>query len=181
MGNNSTQAKNSFVAIAQGDLTQGAYYTKVITGGSHSCAIANDNYVYCWGENSDGQLGINNQTDSKIPVRVHAGAIPPSAVMQDVMVRTKATCIQADNKLYCFGKGGDGNLGTGNTSSKKTPVAVIQGEVSVSETIEKIYSGYCFVSNDQKAYCFGNNNDGQVGNNSTQDAYSPKLVKPYNN
>jgi alpha-tubulin suppressor-like RCC1 family protein len=43
--------------------------TAVGTGTSHSCAARNDDTVWCWGLNSDRQLGNNTDVDSAIPVQ----------------------------------------------------------------------------------------------------------------
>jgi len=39
-------------------------------GGNHTCAILSGEQVFCWGENSSGQLGNNSLADSNIPVAV---------------------------------------------------------------------------------------------------------------
>ena len=45
------------------------------TGFSHTCALLQENAVgleiLCWGRNADGELGIGNNTDMNIPVRVN--------------------------------------------------------------------------------------------------------------
>ena len=43
----------------------------VAAGGNHSCALLHNGQVFCWGLNSNGQLGIGNT--SKLPT--------PSAVL----------------------------------------------------------------------------------------------------
>ena len=45
-------------------------WTAVAGGNRHSLAIGNDNYAYSWGDNSYSQLGTNNTTQYKVPVRV---------------------------------------------------------------------------------------------------------------
>src|SRR5271168_5032757 len=43
----------------------------VSTSDSSTCALSNAGEVYCWGNNSDAQLGVGNTPNSsKIPVRV---------------------------------------------------------------------------------------------------------------
>ena len=52
---------------------------KAITAGDlFTCAAMNDGYVKCWGENGDGQLGVNHQFDRGYPVDVCATAGCPS-------------------------------------------------------------------------------------------------------
>ena len=42
-----------------------------VAGGSyHTCAVASGGYVWCWGSNSNGQLGIESTADQHSPVAV---------------------------------------------------------------------------------------------------------------
>ena len=38
---------------------------QVSTGQHHTCAIKNDDKLYCWGEGMYGRLGVNWNTDDK--------------------------------------------------------------------------------------------------------------------
>lgn len=60
---------NSHGEIGNGDQTGGIYtwpqavkgsltFRAIAAGASHTCAIGTDNAIYCWGDNSGGQLGI---------------------------------------------------------------------------------------------------------------------------
>jgi alpha-tubulin suppressor-like RCC1 family protein len=53
------------VAVS-GDLR----FTTISAGGSHTCGIATDGVVYCWGANGDGQLGNGTFVASALPARV---------------------------------------------------------------------------------------------------------------
>ena len=45
-------------------------YSLVVTGESHTCALAIDGTTYCWGANSDGQLGTGDTEDARVPTAV---------------------------------------------------------------------------------------------------------------
>ena len=45
-------------------------FASVSTAGLHSCAVTTAGVPYCWGFNSDGQLGDGSTTDRLTPVRV---------------------------------------------------------------------------------------------------------------
>ena len=93
---------------------------QIATGSFHSCAIE-AGAVRCWGYGGDGALGYGNTTtigDDETPGaagpvdarrRAHAVAIAAGNVH---------TCaILDDGTVRCWGFGGDGRLGYGNTSS----------------------------------------------------------------
>ena len=48
----------------------------VAAGGYHSCALMPDRTVWCWGQNTTGQLGDGIKTDSLAPVQVTG--LPPA-------------------------------------------------------------------------------------------------------
>ena len=66
LGNGSTGGSSN-VPVAVSSLTSVA---KVASGFKHNCAIRTDNTVWCWGDNTKGQLGDNSTTDRNIPVQV---------------------------------------------------------------------------------------------------------------
>ena len=60
-------ALEGIVAIAAGP-------TSVSTGGTHTCAVADDGAVYCWGLNSDGQLGDGTSCSRVLNPRAVCGS-----------------------------------------------------------------------------------------------------------
>ncbi len=44
--------------------------TAIAAGAAHTCAMKNDSTVWCWGNNSDGELGDLTTTNSSVPVQV---------------------------------------------------------------------------------------------------------------
>ena len=42
-------------------------FSTVSAGGSHTCALAGDGRVYCWGLNQNGQLGDGTRTNHSSP------------------------------------------------------------------------------------------------------------------
>ena len=41
-----------------------------VAGVSHTCALATDGSLWCWGDNSAGQLGIGSNEEHLAPTRV---------------------------------------------------------------------------------------------------------------
>lgn len=135
-------------------------FTKVAAGNNHSCAIA-EGRAYCWGRNSEGQLGDGTTTASTRPVPVVRTAM--SGTVTDIAVGFSHTCAIADGRAYCWGSDGDGRLGVGGGSSRSEPAAV-SGDLP--GTVTAIATGYrhtCAIA-DGAAYCWGWTRYGQVGN-----------------
>jgi alpha-tubulin suppressor-like RCC1 family protein len=73
-----------------------------------ACAVA-DSDVYCWGANSQGQLGLGNSYDMVRPVRVET---PSNLNFTAVDVgETHACALADDGTMWCWGVGSNGQLG----------------------------------------------------------------------
>lgn len=105
----------------------------------------------------------------------------------DVSMGEAHSCGIYNAAVYCWGTNGSGQLGTGNTTTSTTPIAVstsgvLSGKTIVSVSVHASHS--CVLDSDGKAYCWGANADGQLGNNHVGDsvggagaaAYSPVAV-----
>src|SRR6266571_423973 len=105
--------------------SQDTLFTTVSAGGWHACAVAATGTVYCWGANSNGQLGDGTTTDSPTPVAVSA---PAGVSFASVSAGGFHTCAIANaptpNTAYCWGANSSGQLGNGTTVDQLTPVAV---------------------------------------------------------
>jgi len=103
----------------------GVTFTTVSAGGFHACAVATTGSVYCWGSNSNGQLGDGTTTDSPTPGLVSA---PAGVSFTSVSAGGFHSCAIANaptlNTAYCWGANSSGQLGNGTTVDQLTPVAV---------------------------------------------------------
>ncbi len=180
LGDNSTTQRNSPVAVAQGALPTGATIRQLVAGYFHICALASDNKAYCWGSNGNGELGDNSTTQRLTPVAVAQGALPAGATIRQLVAGYFYTCaLASDNKAYCWGQNSFGQLGDNSTTQRLTPVAVAQGALPAGATIRQLVAGNshtCALASDNKAYCWGRNNNGQLGDNSTTDRLTPVPV-----
>ena len=88
------------------------------------------------------------------------------------------TCgVTTDGDAYCWGSGGSGRLGNGDTTQQNTPVKV-SGDLSfISITAGDSHS--CAITTDGDAYCWGYNGYGQLGNGNT--TYQTTPVKASGN
>ena len=85
----------------------------------HTCAIDGQTGLYCWGRNSEGQLGVGDRELRETPVLVGHGYV-------GVAVGRFSTCaIGEDGSVACTGVNDVGQLGVGDTAEHErlTPVA----------------------------------------------------------
>ena len=149
---------------------------------NHTCVITESAGMKCWGDNAYGQLGNNSLVGSNVPVDVlnPAGTAPLSSVTS-IAVGQSHTCALAGGGVYCWGFNSKGQLGNGNTGTdSKLPVAV----TGLSSGVESVGAGYnhsCAVITGSSyllhtAKCWGNNSEGQLGDNSQNDSNVPVVV-----
>lgn len=82
-------------------------YQKISAGGAHSCALALDNAIYCWGDNLSGALGDPTVRQSFEPI-----AVASTAQFVDLAAGDFHTCgLRADGALLCWGANDMGQLG----------------------------------------------------------------------
>ena len=87
---------------------------EVACGLGHACARTEGGAVYCWGENSVGQLGIGTNEPYRVePTRVVSPSDPAEPLSGVVSIYSGAasTCAQTrTGHLYCWGSGVDERL-----------------------------------------------------------------------
>ena len=181
LGDNPTIDIDSKVPVAvntDGPLA-GKTVTAVSAGDWYTCAVA-DGKAYCWGYNYDGQLGNNSTIDSKVPVAVNTDGPLAGKTVTAVSAGDRYTCAVADGKAYCWGYNYYGQLGNNSTIDSSVPVAVKADSGPLAgKTVTAISTGglhTCAVA-DGKAYCWGANGAGQLGdNNGPTDSLVPVAV-----
>ena len=196
LGNGSTGDQNTPVAVIQGAIPAGVTFKQISTGYNLTCALASDNWVYCWGKGSYGQLGDGTNTDRLTPAPIINGEIPAGVTITGISDRPNEvnTCAIASNGwVYCWGSNRRGNLGNGNTTDSNVPVAISQGEIPAGSTFSQVTAGgwtmTCALSNSGQAYCWGGGNilgNGKSGGSTvpvavgtTTQVIDPKTVQPF--
>ena len=134
MGNNA----NEMAQLTGINLGTGRTATAIAAGSFHSCAVLDNGAVKCWGLNSYGQLGIDNNTNmGKGPGEM--------AQLTGINLGTGRTatalgagfyhsCAKLDNgNVKCWGRNNYGQLGIDNNTT--------MGAVSYTHlTLPTIYS-----------------------------------------
>ena len=142
-------------------------------GGYHMCAVLFDGSAWCWGDNSDYQLGDNSVSNSNIPIEV-----PGGYTWKTIEVGPSHTCgIRNDDMAMCWGNQSAGKLGNGvNTSAPEHMPQLISGHTWKDLSLGLEHT--CGIDTSNKAWCWGNDSYGELGNGSgvTGDQSTPTSV-----
>ncbi|MET0980356.1 MAG: hypothetical protein ABWX90_03810 [Candidatus Saccharimonadales bacterium] len=177
LGNNSTTQSTVPVAVSTAGVLAGKTVTAIAAGNSSTCAIA-DGAAYCWGNNTNGQLGNNSTTQSTVPVAVSTAGVLAGKTVTAIDVKLSHTCAIADGAAFCWGFNSAGQLGNNTITESTSPVAVSTATHFAGKTVTVIAVGYnhsCAVA-DGAAYCWGSGTTGRLGNGATSQQRVPVPV-----
>ena len=127
---------------------------KISCGGRHTACIDDKGKLYTWGWGGNnyitgavGGLGHGNKKSYSKPKQVK---LLENEFIIDVSCGEKHTlCLTNDGKVYAFGEGEHGRLGTGHTSDSKKPQIL---KFFKDIPLKNVYAS--------KEYSYGLNNDG---------------------
>ncbi len=157
-----------------GAILQGVLLSKLAVGDGHLCGLTPGGEAFCWGSNSQGQLGDGTTTERDRPTAVKA-----SQRFVDISVGAGHTCaLAADGSAFCWGGNKYGQLGDGSRSNRSRPVSVLS--TSGNQGFQSLAAGgshTCGVTRANKAFCWGDGFSGQVGNAMQDFAKEPFAVK----
>jgi alpha-tubulin suppressor-like RCC1 family protein len=146
-------------------------FAQVSSGNAHTCGVTSDNRGYCWGSNSQGQLGDGTTTDRRTPVPV-SGTLR----FRQISAGFFATCgVTTDSQAYCWGNNEIGVLGNGTTTPSLTPVRVAGGHLFRHVQV-KFEHACALTTTGNHAYCWGSNSYGELGNGTSTFFATPTPV-----
>lgn len=129
---------------------------RLAAGVLHTCYVADDGTIRCWGDNSEGQLGDGTTTDRLLPVSVLTNAVAVSA-------GDLHTCaLLANGGVRCWGHNAAGQLGTGDRVQRLSPAPVVGVADAVAIAAGSIHT--CALIADGGVRCWGSISNGQLGN-----------------
>jgi alpha-tubulin suppressor-like RCC1 family protein len=140
---------------------------KVISGYEYSCALDNTGDVYCWGDNSNNQLGVNKTTYPmrEDPIMLDAtniGVINFKEIWNSIDYQgnqyvwdVRGCGVDDLQERYCWGD--------------------LESESDLPHEYNQIDGGKnahaCGITDSGEAYCWGWNNNGQLGDGNTGDYF----------
>lgn len=156
-------------------LPHGRSAKQLTAGTSHTCAILDNDSVYCWGSNQSGQIG--NGSSATLFSTPTAVSLPQGRTARHISAGATHTCAVLDNgRAYCWGDNVTGQLGDGTKQKRTTPTLVALPNGRSAKRISAGTEYTCAILDDDKAYCWGLNKAGQLGDGTTQIRYLPVQV-----
>jgi alpha-tubulin suppressor-like RCC1 family protein len=151
---------------------------RLVLGDEHSCAIAADRRVKCWGSNQQGQLGPPATADRHAPgpdLRLRGRLVDAVAVGDD------HTCAILAGALKCWGRNGAGQLGLGDSVNRGDQpgqmgdalpaVDLGQGGIAVAVAAGGAHTCAALATGEVK--CWGDGGAGQLGLGSNTALFTP--------
>ena len=135
--------------------------SQVSMGESHTCVLSTTGTVYCWGENTAGQLGREPSalTFSAAPLKVNA----PNIRFTQISAGMNHTCaLSVSGTAYCWGFNWSGQLGIDSTLRYVAMPSAVVGGKRFKSVFAGAYST-CGLSVDGAAFCWGLNSSNELG------------------
>ena len=176
LGNNSIKGSPVPVAVS-GGLTFGS----INAGSATTCGITTSGDAYCWGASDFGNLlgQGDDDRDRKFAPGLVAGEF--NFKPDSISVGLDHICaISTADEAVCWGRGRYGKLGIGSgddlgvIENLRTPRKV-NGNISFNLITTGVFQT-CGIATDGKAYCWGRNGSGQLGDGTTTMRLEPAAV-----
>ncbi len=133
----------------------------IMASNNVSCGIRVDGTAWCWGEDTDGQLG----TASSPGIQPLPLEISGNRQWKNISGGDFYSCgVTTDGKGWCWGNGASGKLGNGTYATTNVPLEVANGHSwKVISTSQNHHT--CGITTAGEAWCWGYAEYGRRGDN----------------
>lgn len=145
-----------------------AYADPNVAGSGSTCALATGpQQLFCWGDNSVGQLGINNGDGVAAPYPAFNAGTTPLDTLSGLAAGGSSICapVVASNSMYCWGANQSGQLAqnTDGASVMAPSWAAIPSDFAITSIAMGAFGHACATSSQGDLFCWGANGSGQIG------------------
>jgi len=184
--------KGEFGRLGQGDSANrlaptaiselsGLNITAVSAGAEHTLVLTADGNVYSFGNGASGQLGHGNTASQDVPTLIEyfeTNSITATAVSAG---GEYSLVLSDDGDVYAFGRGTEGQLGLGGSTSVSTPTKITDTAFD-AETIVSISAGEqhsLAATAGGDVYSFGNSGAGRLGYDAGSIQTTPRKIPSF--
>lgn len=150
--------------------TNAQCWKEATSGYNFNVAMQNDNSLWSWGSNKEGQSGdgtlLNNSSPKKIGTDTDWKTV--------VTGTDHAVALKKDGSLWTWGSNKNGQLGDGTNVNKNTPKQI--GSATDWQTIAAGNQYTVAIKKDGTLWAWGDNTFGQLGNGTSSGPNIPKQV-----
>jgi alpha-tubulin suppressor-like RCC1 family protein len=144
-------------------VSGGRTWSQIAAGNNATCAISVDRQAYCWGQRISPR-GL-------APFSTTPSLVGGGLAWRMISVGGDHACgITTSDELYCWGQNAFGQVGDGTTTERSGPVAL--GGIAGAMSWKAVAAGQthtCAIDVAGKAWCWGSNFAGQLGDGSSAD------------
>lgn len=155
---------------------------------SHTLLLAEDGTLFVFGSNSNGQLGLGDFVDRSIPTEISHANLSGKTISKIAVGAQNSMVITNNGTVFIWGRGGNGEMGYGNTNTLNVPTEAthltalnktfIDGDIGHGTTSTGPH--FIIVASDSTLFSFGANSDGQLGIGNKTDNYVPTQITSTN-
>jgi alpha-tubulin suppressor-like RCC1 family protein len=155
-------------------------FAQISTGRNHACGTTAAGEAWCWGSNAQGQLGVplaqSRHCDAARPCSVRPLAVGGGLRFRHVVAGWEFTCgVTTGDRIYCWGKNDQGQLGTGSTATFNPAPSSVAGNRRYRQV--RAWAGAaCAITMSRAAFCWGDNSAGQLGNGTDRSSRVPTRI-----
>uniref|UniRef100_A0A8I5NTH4 E3 ubiquitin-protein ligase HERC2 n=3 Tax=Papio anubis TaxID=9555 RepID=A0A8I5NTH4_PAPAN len=144
------------------------------SGDAQTLCLTDDDTVWSWGDGDYGKLGRGGSDGCKVPMKIDSltglGVVKVECGSQFSVALTKSGAV------YTWGKGDYHRLGHGSDDHVRRPRQVqgLQGKKVIAIATGSLHCVCC--TEDGEVYTWGDNDEGQLGDGTTNAIQRPRLV-----
>lgn len=178
LGTGNTVSSTTYGPIATaGKPWASLVWAQAAAGEIHSCAVATDGSLWCWGYNCYGQVDASLAANTVTSLT----QVLPATGWKSVALGQYHTCAtRTGGSLWCWGRNLNGQVGNGATVASEAGCANKTGPfdhgTGWSDRVSAGVNHTCAVRQDGTLRCWGGNANSQLGDNTTTERTSPVQI-----
>ncbi|KAK4294466.1 hypothetical protein Pmani_032901 [Petrolisthes manimaculis] len=144
------------------------------SGDAQTLCITDDDNVWSWGDGDYGKLGRGGSDGCKVPMRIDG--LASQGIIKVECGSQFSVALGRSGTVYTWGKGDYHRLGHGTDDHVRRPrkVTALQGKRVISIATGSLHCVCC--SSEGEVYTWGDNDEGQLGDSTTNAIQRPRLV-----